>query len=89
MNEYAPYCGLFLTGRSTDPPNVVVAEDFPGKVTHSHDYRVPEPFAGQTVVIVGAGASAQDISRELSKHVRNGSFSRGVCPVVGRALSRC
>ena len=33
---------------------------------HSHDYRVPEAFADQRVVVVGMGNSAMDISVELS-----------------------
>lgn len=32
---------------------------------HSHFYRYPEPFAGQSVIVFGAGASGLDISVEL------------------------
>ncbi|KAK7283909.1 hypothetical protein RIF29_13658 [Crotalaria pallida] len=32
---------------------------------HSHNYRVPEPFHGQIVLLVGYGPSAFDISRDL------------------------
>lgn len=32
---------------------------------HSHSYRCPEPFAYQSVVVLGAGASGVDISFEL------------------------
>lgn len=53
----------------TVPDDVQVA-DFGGRLTHSHNYRVPEPFAGQTVVVVGLGPSALDISREISAVVR-------------------
>jgi len=35
-------------------------------VTHSHSYRIPEPYAGQSVVVLGAGASGLDISMELA-----------------------
>ncbi|KAK9148094.1 hypothetical protein Scep_006851 [Stephania cephalantha] len=34
---------------------------------HSHNYRVPCPFQGQVVVLIGSGASAFDISRDISK----------------------
>lgn len=37
-----------------------------GKVMHSHSYRSPEPFAHQSVVVLGAGASGVDISIELA-----------------------
>ncbi|KAI1304325.1 hypothetical protein F5Y03DRAFT_358034 [Xylaria venustula] len=38
---------------------------FPGRVFHSKSYRTPEPFRGKTVLLVGAGASAFDIAREV------------------------
>ncbi|WVZ57595.1 hypothetical protein U9M48_007959 [Paspalum notatum var. saurae] len=41
-------------------------DQWPGKQIHSHNYRVPEPFRGQTVVVVGLGASGIDIAREIS-----------------------
>ncbi|KAK9143194.1 hypothetical protein Syun_012594 [Stephania yunnanensis] len=46
--------------------------DFPGidlwprKQIHSHNYRVPDPFQDQVVVLVGSSASAEDISKEVS-----------------------
>uniref|UniRef100_J3N4R7 Flavin-containing monooxygenase n=2 Tax=Oryza brachyantha TaxID=4533 RepID=J3N4R7_ORYBR len=33
---------------------------------HSHNYRVPEPFHDQVVIIIGASASAVDISRDIA-----------------------
>ncbi|KAJ8447321.1 hypothetical protein Cgig2_013098 [Carnegiea gigantea] len=41
-------------------------EKWPGKQIHSHNYRVPEPFKDQVVVVIGNGASAYDISRDIS-----------------------
>ncbi len=38
-----------------------------GKMLHSHSYKYAEPFAGQSVVVLGAKASGLDISIELSK----------------------
>uniref|UniRef100_A0A0E0MAK1 Flavin-containing monooxygenase n=1 Tax=Oryza punctata TaxID=4537 RepID=A0A0E0MAK1_ORYPU len=37
-----------------------------GKQMHSHNYRTPEPFQDQIVVVVGLGASGVDIAREIS-----------------------
>ncbi|KAF0928667.1 hypothetical protein E2562_006099 [Oryza meyeriana var. granulata] len=37
-----------------------------GKQMHSHNYRTPEPFQDQVVVVVGLGASGVDIAREIS-----------------------
>ncbi|WTB44412.1 NAD(P)-binding domain-containing protein [Streptomyces sp. NBC_00827] len=45
-------------------------EDFSGAVVHAAGYRVPEPFAGQGVVVVGAGNSAVQIAAELAAHAR-------------------
>ncbi|WWD22598.1 hypothetical protein CI109_107091 [Kwoniella shandongensis] len=42
---------------------------WPNKVIHSQGYRVPEPYAGKTVLIVGLGTSGNDIARDLSPHV--------------------
>ncbi|XP_033755055.1 LOW QUALITY PROTEIN: flavin-containing monooxygenase FMO GS-OX5-like [Pecten maximus] len=39
---------------------------FRGKVLHSHDYRYPSEFEGQRVVCLGAAASGQDISVDVS-----------------------
>ena len=41
-------------------------DSFKGWVTHSHEYRVPEPFTNKRVLIVGASYSAQDISIPVS-----------------------
>jgi cation diffusion facilitator CzcD-associated flavoprotein CzcO len=39
---------------------------FDGEVSHAHDYRVPAPFAGRRVLVVGAGPSAGEIAVEVS-----------------------
>ncbi|KAI3449101.1 hypothetical protein Pfo_005766 [Paulownia fortunei] len=50
--------------RVADFPGI---EKWPGKQMHSHNYRVPEPFQDQIVVVIGDGPSAKDISLEISK----------------------
>ncbi len=54
---------------------------FPGRVTHSKQYRFPEKHRGQNVLVIGAGVSAMDICRELDgvanktyQSVRGGQF---------------
>ncbi|XP_027359994.1 flavin-containing monooxygenase FMO GS-OX-like 4 isoform X1 [Abrus precatorius] len=39
---------------------------WPGKQMHSHNYRTPEPFQDQVVVLIGGAASAVDISRDVA-----------------------
>ncbi|MFJ4539999.1 flavin-containing monooxygenase [Streptomyces tibetensis] len=45
-------------------------EEFTGAVLHAAQYRNPEPFAGQRVVVVGAGNSAVQIAAELAGAAR-------------------
>ncbi|MFD4114676.1 flavin-containing monooxygenase [Streptomyces niveus] len=45
-------------------------DSFTGNVLHVTDYRTPEPFAGQRVVVVGAGNSAVQIAAELAPRSR-------------------
>ncbi|KAL9663683.1 hypothetical protein QQ045_019074 [Rhodiola kirilowii] len=39
---------------------------WPGKQMHSHNYRVPEPFRDQVVILIGSAASAVDISIDIA-----------------------
>jgi cation diffusion facilitator CzcD-associated flavoprotein CzcO len=39
---------------------------FAGQTSHSRDYRTPEPFAGNRVLVVGAGQSAAEIAVEVA-----------------------
>src|SRR5262249_17389140 len=39
---------------------------FDGTVSHSHQYRTPEPYSGRRVLVVGAGQSAAEIAVEVS-----------------------
>ncbi|KAH7283957.1 hypothetical protein KP509_34G032600 [Ceratopteris richardii] len=41
-------------------------EEWPGIRLHSHNYRVPDPFADQVVVVIGNSSSGSDISREIA-----------------------
>ncbi|KAE8780134.1 Flavin-containing monooxygenase FMO GS-OX5 [Hordeum vulgare] len=55
--------GHFAERRLADIPGI---EGWPGKQMHSHSYRVPDPFHGQVVVVVGYRSSGFDISREIA-----------------------
>ena len=48
-------------------PDVEGSDTFPGRVMHSHNYRVNQAYKGQVVVIVGASASGEDICREIAE----------------------
>lgn len=49
-------------------PELDGLETFTGRVTHSHDYRRPDPFVGRRVAVLGAKSSGVDISAELAGH---------------------
>jgi dimethylaniline monooxygenase (N-oxide forming) len=81
--------GIF---RKPSVPSTPGFSTFAGRTLHSLDYRVPEPFAGQHVLVVGIGSSAADIAADLvgtagrvTLSVRRGAW---VAPrfVAGRPL---
>lgn len=46
-------------------PEIPGMNDFLGKSMHSKIYRIPDPFAGKKVLIVGGGPSGCDIAMKL------------------------
>ncbi|MEU4673431.1 FAD-dependent oxidoreductase [Amycolatopsis sp. NPDC023774] len=61
---------IAATGGFSRPhrPALPGLDRFTGTVLHSADYRTPEPFTGQRVIVVGAGNSAVQIAAELAAH---------------------
>ncbi|XP_029106945.1 flavin-containing monooxygenase FMO GS-OX-like 3 [Scleropages formosus] len=62
-------------------PSIPGLEHFKGRVMHSHSYRYPEPFAGHSVVVLGAGPSGADISVELADVGAQVILSHGNTPI--------
>ncbi|MGW7544020.1 flavin-containing monooxygenase [Streptomyces sp. NPDC054770] len=56
-------------GRPYRPP-LPGLEGFAGAVLHAAEYRTPESFTGQRVVVVGAGNSAVQIAADLAAHAQ-------------------
>ncbi|HEX9496739.1 MAG TPA: NAD(P)-binding domain-containing protein [Candidatus Limnocylindria bacterium] len=52
-------------------PELAGRETFRGRIVHAADYAGPAPFAGQAVVVAGAGSSGSDIAVELSGTARS------------------
>lgn len=63
---------IAATGGFGNPyrPALPGLDAFTGQTLHVADYRAPEQFTGQHVVIVGAGNSAAQIGVELTRHAR-------------------
>ncbi|MEM6337821.1 MAG: NAD(P)-binding domain-containing protein, partial [Bacteroidota bacterium] len=59
---------LVANGHHWDPNWPEFPGVFSGEVVHSHHYKVPAPYAGKRVVVVGVGNSGTDIASELSRH---------------------
>lgn len=57
------------SGRYPNPytPRIPGLDAFPGTVVHAHDYRRPEPFAGQRVMVIGNGPTGVDLACELPR----------------------
>ncbi|TVU31760.1 hypothetical protein EJB05_23460, partial [Eragrostis curvula] len=77
---------VVCNGHYTEPRVAVIpgVDAWPGKQMHSHNYREPEPFLDQVVIIIGASASAVDISRDVASvakevHVADRSAPASTC----------
>src|SRR6478672_6968342 len=59
---------VVATGIVSNPyaPEIPQQAAFKGRVIHSIDYRRPDPFARQRVLVVGSGNSSGEISAELA-----------------------
>lgn len=57
---------IVANGHDWDPNWPDHSGTFAGRVWHAHDYRRPAPFAGQRVLVIGAGNSASEIAVELA-----------------------
>jgi Flavin-binding monooxygenase-like len=57
---------VVATGLFRSPRLPLYPGSFDGTVSHSHEYRTPEPYAGRRVLVVGAGQSAAEIAVEVS-----------------------
>jgi putative flavoprotein involved in K+ transport len=59
---------IVATGIVSNPrmPEIPGRDRFRGRIVHSVEYRRPEPFTNQRVLVVGAGNSAGEISAELA-----------------------
>lgn len=56
-------------------PTYEGAKLFKGKQIHSHEYRRPEVFADQSVLIVGGNFSAVDIVQQIALHAKSVTWS--------------
>lgn len=60
---------LVANGHHWSPrlPETPFPGSFNGETLHSHDYKVPDPYAGKRVCVLGIGNSGVDIACELAR----------------------
>ncbi|XP_031638724.1 senecionine N-oxygenase-like [Contarinia nasturtii] len=72
--DYVFVCnGHFSSPRYPSIPGI---KEFEGKMLHSHDYRKPESFQDESVLVIGLGPSGMDITGQLSKVATRITFSQ-------------
>ena len=56
-------------GHYSEPrvPALAGLSEWPGQLIHSHNYREPSPFQGKRIAVLGASASAVDLSMEIGR----------------------
>nr|XP_027070952.1 flavin-containing monooxygenase FMO GS-OX2-like isoform X2 [Coffea arabica]XP_027072111.1 flavin-containing monooxygenase FMO GS-OX2-like [Coffea arabica] len=74
---------VVCNGHNTQPKlvNAPGIKKWPGKQIHSHNYRVPEPYKDQVVVVIGHGPSGFDIAFDIAKVAKEVHVSSR-CPQV-------
>ncbi len=78
---------VMATGTWSAPvrPRLPGEERFASRILHSRDYRNPQLFRGQRVLVVGAGNSGAEIAVDLAEHgVETGIVVRGGVAFVPR-----
>ncbi len=56
---------VVATGHQSTPRHPPETGAFTGEYLHAHAYRVPEPFAGKRVMVIGPGNSGVDIAADI------------------------
>jgi len=85
-NHTADYL-IVCSGHHRTPLMPALPGNFSGTMLHSGAYRQPAPFAGQRVLVVGAGNSACDIAAAISRVAEHVSISLRSPQVIVQKLA--
>lgn len=68
---------MICTGHYSYPhiPDIPGIKEFKGRILHSHDYRLPEQFSKQTVLVIGGGPSGCDTVLDMAEFTDKIYFS--------------
>jgi dimethylaniline monooxygenase (N-oxide forming) len=56
---------IIATGHQSSPRHPPQVAGFDGAYTHAHSYRVPQPYEGKRVLVIGPGNSGVDIAADI------------------------
>ncbi|XP_037410862.1 flavin-containing monooxygenase FMO GS-OX-like 8 isoform X2 [Triticum dicoccoides] len=81
---------VVASGHYSQPrlPSIKGMETWRGRQMHSHSYRMPEPFRGEVVVVVGCGDSGRDIAIEIRGVAKEVYIVAGSMEAVTPGLSK-
>ncbi|KAI4992969.1 hypothetical protein ZWY2020_007282 [Hordeum vulgare] len=81
---------VVATGHYSQPrlPGIKGMKTWRGRQMHSHSYRVPEPFRGEVVVVIGCGESGKDIAMEIRSVAKEVYLVAGSMEAVTPGLSK-
>lgn len=82
---YTKWVSFFASSRHffiPEVPAIPGLQSFPGRIIHSHVYREPEAFRGETVLVVGVGQSGRDLIIDLAGHAREVWLSNRGAPLT-------
>jgi dimethylaniline monooxygenase (N-oxide forming) len=66
---------VVATGHQSSPRHPPQIADFAGEYTHAHSYRVPQPYEGKRVLVIGPGNSGVDIAADICTLTAHTSLS--------------
>lgn len=76
--ETQVFDAIFICNGHYNEPYIPVFEGidaFRGQKMHSHDYRRPEQYKDETVLVIGSGPSGKDIVYEIASKAKKVIFS--------------
>ena len=73
---------IVCSGHYSAPEIPALYQAFTGTLIHSKDYKVPEDFANQRVLVVGGGSSGVQIASDLAGIASNVSLSVRTMPFI-------
>ncbi|KAJ8971289.1 hypothetical protein NQ314_000766, partial [Rhamnusium bicolor] len=77
---------MICNGHYNDPvvPKIQGQEKFKGKIEHSHNFRSPELYKDQRILVIGAGPSGLDLTLQVSEVAK---YARYFCKSLNGSMA--